>query len=36
MAKHTENLSGTPGEYVPYTTTQPKVLAWDPKAKLTK
>ncbi|XP_076468839.1 putative NADH dehydrogenase [ubiquinone] 1 alpha subcomplex subunit 12 [Babylonia areolata] len=30
MAKHTENMSGTSGEYVPYSTTRPKVEAWKP------
>ncbi|KAK7499507.1 hypothetical protein BaRGS_00009159 [Batillaria attramentaria] len=30
MAKHTENPSGTPDEYVPYSTTRPKIEAWQP------
>uniref|UniRef100_A0A0K8TTE2 NADH dehydrogenase [ubiquinone] 1 alpha subcomplex subunit 12 n=1 Tax=Tabanus bromius TaxID=304241 RepID=A0A0K8TTE2_TABBR len=33
MADHSENLSGTKGQYMPYTTTRPKVEAWDPKKK---
>ncbi|XP_023949877.1 probable NADH dehydrogenase [ubiquinone] 1 alpha subcomplex subunit 12 [Bicyclus anynana] len=33
MAEHTENLSGTTGQYVPYSTTRPKVEAWMPKPK---
>ncbi|XP_055858983.1 probable NADH dehydrogenase [ubiquinone] 1 alpha subcomplex subunit 12 [Episyrphus balteatus] len=31
MADHSENLSGTKAQYMPYTTTRPKVEAWDPK-----
>ncbi|KAF2894823.1 hypothetical protein ILUMI_11346 [Ignelater luminosus] len=31
MADHTENLSGTTGQYVPYSTTVPKIEAWKPK-----
>ncbi|KAL8620595.1 hypothetical protein ACOMHN_017876 [Nucella lapillus] len=30
MAQHTENMSGTSGEYVPYSTTPPKIEAWKP------
>ena len=30
MAPHTENMSGTPREYVPYSTTRPKIEAWKP------
>ncbi|XP_004924987.1 probable NADH dehydrogenase [ubiquinone] 1 alpha subcomplex subunit 12 [Bombyx mandarina] len=33
MADHTENLSGTTAQYVPYSTTRPKVEAWEPKRK---
>ncbi len=35
MIDHKENLSGFPeGEYVPYSTTPPKIQAWKPpKAK---
>ncbi|XP_049824429.1 probable NADH dehydrogenase [ubiquinone] 1 alpha subcomplex subunit 12 [Aethina tumida] len=31
MSDHTENLSGTPGQYMPYSTTRPKIEAWAPK-----
>uniref|UniRef100_A0A1A9V895 NADH dehydrogenase [ubiquinone] 1 alpha subcomplex subunit 12 n=1 Tax=Glossina austeni TaxID=7395 RepID=A0A1A9V895_GLOAU len=31
MADHSENLSGTKEQYMPYTTTKPKVEAWSPK-----
>ncbi|KAL7044578.1 hypothetical protein ACKWTF_001983 [Chironomus riparius] len=31
MADHSENLSGTTDQYFPYSTTKPKVDAWDPK-----
>ncbi|XP_075152179.1 NADH dehydrogenase (ubiquinone) B17.2 subunit [Haematobia irritans] len=31
MADHSENLSGTPEQYMPYSTTRPKIEAWDPK-----
>ncbi|XP_049302610.1 probable NADH dehydrogenase [ubiquinone] 1 alpha subcomplex subunit 12 [Bactrocera dorsalis] len=31
MADHSENLSGTKEQYMPYSTTPPKVQAWDPK-----
>lgn len=30
MAKHTENMSGTSGQFMPYTTTRPKVEPWIP------
>ncbi|XP_069687898.1 probable NADH dehydrogenase [ubiquinone] 1 alpha subcomplex subunit 12 [Periplaneta americana] len=30
MADHTENLSGTEGAYMPYSTTRPKIEAWVP------
>ncbi|KAJ8707243.1 hypothetical protein PYW08_011377 [Mythimna loreyi] len=33
MADFTENLSGTTGQYVPYSTTRPKVEPWVPKSK---
>ncbi|KAK7101389.1 probable NADH dehydrogenase [ubiquinone] 1 alpha subcomplex subunit 12 [Littorina saxatilis] len=33
LAKHTENQSGTPQEYVPYSTTRPKIQAWKPKTE---
>ncbi|XP_059146749.1 NADH dehydrogenase [ubiquinone] 1 alpha subcomplex subunit 12-like [Physella acuta] len=33
MADYTENLTGTPQEYVPYTTTKPKIEAWVPPNK---
>ncbi|XP_077298008.1 NADH dehydrogenase (ubiquinone) B17.2 subunit [Arctopsyche grandis] len=33
MSDHTENMSGTKGQYVPYSTTQPKIEAWTPKTK---
>ncbi|GBP29768.1 Probable NADH dehydrogenase 1 alpha subcomplex subunit 12 [Eumeta japonica] len=32
MLPHTENLSGTTGQYVPYSTTRPKVEPWIPKS----
>lgn len=31
MADHTENMSGFPGQYTPYSTTRPKIEAWQPK-----
>lgn len=31
MLDHSENLSGTKDAYVPYSTTKPKIEAWDPK-----
>lgn len=30
MAKHTENLTGTPGQYMPYSTTRQKIQPWIP------
>ncbi|BFZ10736.1 hypothetical protein BsWGS_13775 [Bradybaena similaris] len=30
MAEYTENLTGTRREYVPYSTTRPKIEAWVP------
>ncbi|KAL4706264.1 hypothetical protein ACJJTC_017431 [Scirpophaga incertulas] len=30
MLDHTENLSGTTGQYTPYSTTRPKIEAWVP------
>ncbi|GLV36654.1 NADH dehydrogenase (ubiquinone) B17.2 subunit [Carabus blaptoides fortunei] len=33
MADHKENMSGTSEQYVPYTTTVPKIHAWNPQAK---
>ncbi|XP_018560966.1 probable NADH dehydrogenase [ubiquinone] 1 alpha subcomplex subunit 12 [Anoplophora glabripennis] len=30
MMDHTENLSGTPGQFMPYSTTRPKIEAWVP------
>jgi len=30
MIDHKENLTGTKNEYVPYTTTRPKIEAWVP------
>nr|CAH7723393.1 unnamed protein product [Callosobruchus chinensis] len=30
MADHTENMSGTPGQFMPYTTTRPKIEPWIP------
>ncbi|CAG9861199.1 unnamed protein product [Phyllotreta striolata] len=30
MAEHTENMSGTPGQFMPYSTTTPKIQAWVP------
>lgn len=32
MADHSENLSGTTDAYYPYSTTRPKIEAWDPKS----
>ncbi|XP_053621477.1 probable NADH dehydrogenase [ubiquinone] 1 alpha subcomplex subunit 12 [Plodia interpunctella] len=31
MSDFTENLSGTTGQYTPYSTTRPKIEAWVPK-----
>lgn len=33
IVDHTENLSGTERAYMPYSTTRPKIQAWDPNAK---
>ncbi|KAG5899581.1 hypothetical protein JTB14_022911 [Gonioctena quinquepunctata] len=33
MMDHTENFSGTPGQFMPYSTTQPKIHAWNPPKK---
>lgn len=33
MSDHTPNLSGTPGQYTPYSTTRPKIEAWAPSQK---
>ncbi|PVD24360.1 hypothetical protein C0Q70_14841 [Pomacea canaliculata] len=33
MQKHTENLSGTPQAYVPYSTVPAKIQAWTPPPK---
>lgn len=33
MVDHTENLSGTPQEFMPYSTTRPKIEAWRPSMK---
>jgi len=33
MSDNYENLSGTPHEYVPYSTTKPKIEAWVPPSK---
>lgn len=30
MMDHTENFSGTPGQFMPYSTTRPKIEAWVP------
>lgn len=30
MVQHTENLSSTCKEYVPYSTTRPKIESWEP------
>ncbi|XP_064605284.1 NADH dehydrogenase [ubiquinone] 1 alpha subcomplex subunit 12-like [Liolophura sinensis] len=30
MIDHEENMSGTPGQYVPYSTTRPKIESWVP------
>lgn len=30
MSKHTENMSGTPEQFMPYSTTRPKIEAWVP------
>lgn len=33
MVDHTENMSGTPGQFMPYSTTKPKIEAWIPNKK---
>lgn len=33
MMDHTENASGTPDQYMPYSTTKPKIEAWVPPAR---
>lgn len=33
MVDHTENGSGTSAAWMPYSTTKPKIQAWDPNAK---
>ncbi|CAH2083869.1 unnamed protein product [Euphydryas editha] len=33
MIEFTENMSGTTGQYVPYSTTRPKIEPWVPKPK---
>lgn len=33
MAKHTENLTGTPGQYMPYSTVKQKIYPWIPPKK---
>ncbi|XP_066255793.1 probable NADH dehydrogenase [ubiquinone] 1 alpha subcomplex subunit 12 [Euwallacea similis] len=33
MMDHTPNMSGTPQQYTPYSTTQPKIEAWQPPRK---
>ena len=33
---HEPNMSGTPGQYVPYTTTLPKIQSWVPPKKTGK
>ncbi|CAG9767864.1 unnamed protein product [Ceutorhynchus assimilis] len=33
MAEYTENLTGTKLQYMPYTTTNPKIQAWVPPSK---
>lgn len=33
IAKHTENETGTERQYVPYSTTPPKIQAWQPPKK---
>ncbi|XP_058450143.1 probable NADH dehydrogenase [ubiquinone] 1 alpha subcomplex subunit 12 [Malaya genurostris] len=36
MTDHSANLSGTNKSYMPYSTTRPKVDAWDPKKPAAK
>ncbi|ODN03911.1 putative NADH dehydrogenase [ubiquinone] 1 alpha subcomplex subunit 12 [Orchesella cincta] len=33
ISDHTENKSGTPDQYVPFTTTKPKIESWVPPKK---
>ncbi|KAJ3655301.1 hypothetical protein Zmor_014436 [Zophobas morio] len=33
MADHTENMTGTVGQYMPYSTTRPKIEPWIPQKK---
>lgn len=33
MTDYTENLTGTPGQFMPYSTTKPKIHAWVPGKK---
>jgi NADH dehydrogenase (ubiquinone) 1 alpha subcomplex subunit 12 len=33
MIDHIENKSGTQEAYMPYSTTKPKIQAWDPNVK---
>jgi len=33
IVDHIENKSGTSGQYVPYTTTKPKIQTWVPPPK---
>jgi NADH:ubiquinone oxidoreductase subunit len=33
MLDHSENMTGTQDAYMPYSTTKPKLEAWDPKKK---
>lgn len=33
MIPHSENMTGTPAQYVPYSTTRPKITSWKPSAK---
>lgn len=30
LTDHTNNMSGTPEQYVPFTTTRPKIQTWTP------
>lgn len=36
MLDHSENLTGTPDAYMPYSTTKPKLEAWNPKQTTTQ
>lgn len=33
MLEHTENLTGTPQQYMPYSTTKQKIIPWKPPMK---